>query len=479
MRHERGADAAKATRSGLSIPRDVFTGGRRSRRNRGGGAAGRHPRRSAPADVRPGPSINGFRMVSPARPLDILILGLNYAPEKVGIAVYTTGLAEALAARGHRIRVVVGKPYYPAWTVTAPFRGGWRRRGVENGVDVTRVAHYVPPRPSGARRILHHMSFALSALLPAVGAAAAGRPDLVVTIAPSLVSAPVAKVAGWVGGAKTWIHIQDFEVEAAAATGLVKRQGLLGLALRIEAAMLRRFDRVSSISPAMCRKCLAKGVPRDRVVEFRNWADIDGVRPLAGPSGYRAEWGVAPPNVALYSGNIANKQGIEIVVEAAERLRHRSDLTFVVCGEGPNRARLEARAASLPNILFRDLQPRERLGDLLGLATVHLLPQLADAADLVLPSKLTNMLASGRPVVATAHPGTGLAEEVDGCGLVVPPGDPAAFAAAIEHLLDHPSERAALGAAARTRAEQRWVQSAIIDGFEREAYRLLDIAFKW
>lgn len=413
-------------------------------------------------------------MVSPARPLDILILGLNYAPEKVGIAVYTAGLADTLAARGHRIRVVAGKPYYPSWSVPTGFRGGWRRRSVENGVDLTRVAHYVPSRPSGARRILHHMSFALSALLPAVSAAVARRPDLVVTIAPSLLSAPVAKVAGWACGAKTWIHVQDFEVEAAAATGLVKRQGLLGLALRIEAAMLGRFDRVSSISPAMCRKCIAKGVLPDRVVEFRNWADIDGVRPLEGLSSYRAEWGVSTPSVALYSGNIANKQGIDLVVEAAERLRHRRDLTFVICGEGPNRARLESRAAGLPNVVFRDLQPRERLGDLLGLATVHLLPQLADAADLVLPSKLTNMLASGRPVVATAHPGTGLAEEVDGCGLVVPPGDPAAFAAAVEHLIDDPGERTALGAAARARAEQRWVQSAIIDGFEREAYRLLD-----
>jgi colanic acid biosynthesis glycosyl transferase WcaI len=122
--------------------------------------------------------------------------------------------------------------------------------------------------------------------------------------------------------------------------------------------------------------------------------------------------------VAIYSGNIANKQGIEIVVEAARLLRHRKDLMFVVCGNGPNRARLIESSADLDNIQFHDLQPRERLSDLLGMASVHLLPQIAGAADLVLPSKLTNMLASGRAIAATAEPGTGLAAEVDGCGLI-------------------------------------------------------------
>ncbi|MFG1266249.1 WcaI family glycosyltransferase [Xanthobacter aminoxidans] len=405
--------------------------------------------------------------------LDILILGLNYAPERVGIAVYTTGLAEALAARGHRVRAVVGKPYYPAWSVLEEFRGGWRKRSVENAVELTRVAHYVPAQPSGPKRIMHHLTFALSALPSMVGAVFNRRPDLVLTIAPSLLGAPVARAAAALSGAKSWVHIQDFEVEAAVATGLVKQKSAMALAMRLEKAILKSFHRVSSIAPAMCRKCEEKGIERARVIEFRNWADVDNIQPLAGPSPYRAEWNITTPHVALYSGNIANKQGIDIVVDAARALRERSDLTFVVCGEGPNRAKLMEQSATLGNIMFHDLQPKERLGDLLRLASVHLLPQLASAADLVLPSKLTNMLASGRPVVATAHVGTGLAQEVEGCGLVVPPEDVTAFTGAITHLLDHPDEASALGRSARARAEERWVRSAIIDRFEHQAQRLV------
>jgi colanic acid biosynthesis glycosyl transferase WcaI len=193
---------------------------------------------------------------------------------------------------------------------------------------------------------------------------------------------------------------------------------MLGNAARRFESWAIAADRVSTISPQMCAKLREKGVPADRIVEFRNWANIDEVVPLEGPSPYRAEWGIERPHVAIYSGNIANKQGIEIVVEAARLLRHRKDLMFVVCGNGPNRARLIESSADLDNIQFHDLQPRERLSDLLGMASVHLLPQIAGAADLVLPSKLTNMLASGRAIAATAEPGTGLAAEVDGCGLI-------------------------------------------------------------
>jgi colanic acid biosynthesis glycosyl transferase WcaI len=256
------------------------------------------------------------------------------------------------------------------------------------------------------------------------------------------------------------------------ATGLVRGGAVsASLGLAFERVLLRSFDRVSSISSAVCRKLAVKGVAPDRIVEFRNRAEIDAGSVDA--SAYREEWDVSTPHVAIYSGNIANKQGIELVVAAARRLRHCGDLSFVVCGEGQNRAHLVVTAAGLSNIRVFDLQPKERLGDVLNLATLHLLPQVAATADLVLPSKLANMLASGRPVVATARPGTGLAAEVDGCGLVVAPEHDGAFASAIEHLLDDERGRAVYAEAARRRAGQRWRREAIIEGFEWELARLV------
>lgn len=396
--------------------------------------------------------------------MKILFLGLNFRPEEIGIGLYSGDMVAAWAKAGHEVRAVVGAPYYPAWKVFDGYAGkGWDRTS-ENGIDLTRCPIYVPAEPSGLKRMIHHASFFASALLPMLKAALAKKPDVVFTVAPSLIGAPAAWLAARLCGAKCWLHVQDFEMEAAFATGLVKQGGMMSkLGPWFERTVINLFDYTSSISPQMCAKLIEKGVPADRVYQLRNWADIAAIQPYAGVSPYRAEWGIETPHVALYSGNIANKQGIEIVLEAARRLSHRQDLTFVVCGQGPNRANLEAAAADLSNIQFHDLQPRERLNELLGMASVHLMPQLAGAADLVLPSKLTNMLASGRPVVATADPGTGLADEVEGCGVLTMPGDAEAFARGIEAVIDDPAAAARYGEAARTRAMQRWAKEPILE----------------
>jgi colanic acid biosynthesis glycosyl transferase WcaI len=123
---------------------------------------------------------------------------------------------------------------------------------------------------------------------------------------------------------------------------------------------------------------------------------------------------------------------------------------------------LVAASAGLPNVQFLPLQPFERLGQLLGLADIHLLPQSPDASDLVLPSKLSGMLASGRPVVATCPMGTEIAMTVAQCGRVVPAEDAPALAAAIQQLIDDEPARRALGAQARLYAEQHLSRDAVL-----------------
>lgn len=400
--------------------------------------------------------------------MNILILGLNYAPEQVGIGPYTTGMAEALAAAGHRVSVVAGKPYYPHWQVDKAYTGIGYRRSIENGVEIIRCPIYVPRNPSGRKRLVHHASFAVAAMPVMLNRALSLKPNVVMTIAPSLIATPVARLIAKVTRAKLWLHIQDFEVEAAFATRLIDDNGRAARAARAFENWSLTADRVSAISPQMCRKLVEKGVPPDRVIEFRNWSDIDRIRPLDRPSSYRREWAIAQRNVALYSGNIANKQGIDLVINAAKLLSGRQDLIFIICGNGSNRDRLIQSAGGLKNIRFADLQPAERMRELLGLATVHLLPQIAGAADLLLPSKLTNMLASGRPVVATAEADTGLAQEIAGCGLVTPPGDARSFADAISRILDQPVLQKQFGIEARRRAEERWSAIDILNRFERD-----------
>lgn len=395
----------------------------------------------------------------------ILLLSNLYAPETSGVGPYSAGLAASLAQAGHEVAVICATPSFPHWR-RYPGYSAWKGTlSRENGVQVYRRPVYVPRRVTGLRRMLHNASYALSALWPALRLAGRWRPDIVIHIAPALIAAPLALWAARAAGAKSWLHVQDFEVEAGLAMGQLSNAGLVvRLAFWFEGKCLRAFDHVSSISPEMCGKLVAKGCEPSHVHELRNWAEIDNVRPLP-HSDFRRRWGITAPYVALYSGSIGRKQGIEIIFEAAALLNHRRDIRFILCCNGPERQRLEEPAAQLPNLELRDLQPMEDLGELLGLATVHLLPQRGDAADLVLPSKLTNMLASGRPVIATAAPGTGLAREIEGCGIATPPEQSEPFARAIETLIDDEEQREKYSRAARQRAEERWSRRQIIGDF--------------
>ncbi len=142
---------------------------------------------------------------------------------------------------------------------------------------------------------------------------------------------------------------------------------------------------------------------------------------------------------------------MESIIEVA-RLDVMQNIEFVLCGEGPARNALVAEAQGMSNMRFLPLQPTERLNDLLNLADIHLLPQKAGVEDLVLPSKLGGMLASGRPIVAWANQGTAIAAAIRGCGVAVPPGDISALGDELSQLaMDH-EKRREWGLAARKRA---------------------------
>jgi colanic acid biosynthesis glycosyl transferase WcaI len=151
-----------------------------------------------------------------------------------------------------------------------------------------------------------------------------------------------------------------------------------------------------------------------------------------------------------------------VIPEAAKLLRSRRDIVFVVCGDGVIKPELESAATGLTNVRFMPLQPSGRVSDLLAVADIHLLPQSPDAADLVLPSKLSGMLASARPVIATCRAGTEISEIVSQCGLVVAPENSTELAQAITALADDPETRVLLGRRGRTFAEKNFERDAVL-----------------
>lgn len=394
----------------------------------------------------------------------VLLVGINYAPDLIGVAKYNAELCESLAAEGHEVRVITAPPYYPSWKIPPAFKSSYFRSRDINGVRVMRTPIYVPGHPSGAKRLVHHASFAFTSAAPVLFEALSWRPDVMIAVAPSLMSAAFVSFVARRIGAKSWLHVQDFEVDAAFDLGLLRNPSLRKWMLRVEAAILKSFDHVSTISQAMVERLRIKGLGSDKTAEVRNWIDTNAICPGLRMTKYRQELKLGESDiVALYSGTMSNKQGLELVIEAAIRLEEsHPHIHFILAGEGPHKMRLGQLAAGRRNIHFLGLQPNDSFNQLMATADFHLIPQKAEAADLVLPSKLGAIFASARPVIAMAEQGTGLAAEVTNAGLVIPPGDSSALELAICQLSEAPALCEHYGEEGRRRALDRWDRRAIV-----------------
>ena len=393
--------------------------------------------------------------------MKILVHGINFDPEPTGIGKYSGEMAASLAEMGHSVRVVTAPPYYPAWKITDGWRNSYGRSSWK-GVEVWRAPLWVPAQPSGLKRIVHLFSFSIAAI-PLLVRQLVWRPDVVLVVAPAMACAPWGWLTARLCGAKAWLHVQDYEVDAAFQLGMLSGHRRRKLVSGVERWLLQGFDRVSTISSRMLDKAQEKGVERARLVFLPNWVDDKAITPYPGISPYRKALGIpADAVVALFSGTLGGKQGLDLLPEVARQLADRPEFYMVICGDGVMKPQLETACAGMPNVRLLPLQPAAQVNALLGMADIHMLPQHEGAADLVMPSKLTGMLASGRPVVTTARAGTELARVVASCGLVVEPGDASAFASAIRELVNAPALRRQLGLDARHYAEQHLARNAVM-----------------
>jgi colanic acid biosynthesis glycosyl transferase WcaI len=218
-----------------------------------------------------------------------------------------------------------------------------------------------------------------------------------------------------------------------------------------------------------------KGVPLDRAELLPNWVDLRQIHPVDNAPALRIELGIRSDQcVCLFSGTINRKQGLDVLVQAARLLANDPRIVIVICGNGELRPGLEAAAQGLDNLRFIDLRPAHELNALLNMADMHLLPQLEGAADLVMPSKLTGMLASGRPVIAAAAVGTEIASMVEGLGITIKPESAECFARAITELADDPHRRGELGAACRRFAENTLDSKVLFDRLDQRLRLLGD-----
>jgi glycosyltransferase involved in cell wall biosynthesis len=407
---------------------------------------------------------------SGSRPVNVLIIGINYWPEETGNAPYTTGLAEHLAGAGYAVTVLTGMPYYPGWQVYPAYQRRQRRRERRNNVEIIRGRQYIPARQSALRRALFEGSF----LAQGLTARGVPRPDVVLGVLPSLSDGVLAVAAARRFRAPLGLLVADLVGQSAAQSGIAGGQRVVGVTSAIEGWVARRADRIAIVAEGFRPVLEQFGVKPDRIERVRNWSHI---RPATVPPEItRRKLGLPRDRpIALHAGNMGLKQGLENVVEAARLAQTVAPrLHFVLLGDGNQRADLEARARGLTNITFLAPLPDDAFPDALAAADVLLVNQRASVTDMSLPSKLTSYFTTGKPVVAAVAPGAAEREVAQsGGGLVVPPEDPAALVAAISRLTQDAVLASELGAAGQRFAAASLDRGAALARAEEFVGRLL------
>jgi colanic acid biosynthesis glycosyl transferase WcaI len=345
--------------------------------------------------------------------MNILVCTLNYSPELTGIGKYNGEMLPWFVLQGDDVTVLCAPPYYPEWQVHSGFNSKRFTTSVENGVSVTRCPTYVPAQPTTVKRLVHLASFAFSSSVALFGRLFK-KPDVVLVVEPTLFCVPFVLLFCKLTGAKSVLHIQDYELDAMFGLGLAgKARFLSKFAFSVERWLMRRFDAVSTISYSMMAKAQEKGVEPARLIFFPNWSDTSFVHPDVDGSNLRKAWGVdESQKVVLYAGNIGAKQGLELVMEAASLYISRPEVKFFMVGSGAYVDKLKRMVVdrNLTNVEFKPLQAWEDVPAMLAMADVHLVVQRKGTADAVLPSKLTNILSAGGNAVITAESDTELGQ---------------------------------------------------------------------
>ncbi len=349
----------------------------------------------------------------------ILLIAGNYWPELTGIGKYNGEMIDWMSNNGYECSVIATFPYYPQWKVQSNYNGGkWFKkelRKTKNGVvSITRCPHFIPANPSGFKRLISEFTIFLSFSLALVPTLFKKKNDYVLTVAPPFTLGLLALVYKKLKGAKFLYHVQDLQIEAARDLNMLNSPKIINSLFLVESIILNNAAVISSISKNMMRKVKAKS--GKEIVFFPNWVDLSHFCFLGNKDELKKSFGLKVEDIIiLYSGSIGEKQGLEMILSSANYFKNNTKVKFVICGEGPYRENLKNQAAELflSNVFFFPLQSSERFNSFLNMADVHLILQKSCAGDLVLPSKLSTVLAIGGVAIVSANPGTSLYEIMD------------------------------------------------------------------
>jgi colanic acid biosynthesis glycosyl transferase WcaI len=405
----------------------------------------------------------------------IVVLSINYWPEETGIGPVTTWRCEYLASRGHEVTVCTTFPYYPQWKVDERYRSALWQREKRHGVTILRSCAWIPVKVSPVKRILFETSFLACNLVRTLSAQ---KPELLLVVSPPLGLALTARLLGRYWRVPFVYDVMDLQPDAAAELGMLRPGAFLRTLYGLERFAYRHADLISTLTEGMRQRIIGKAISPNKVTLFPARADHELLL-LKGGTGsevFRRTHGLEGKFIVAHSGNMGVKQGLDVVLGAAALSRDRTDIIYLLVGDGAARRELQSRASAmgLENVRFMPLLPREEFLQFLTAADLSLITQQRSVADIVFPSKTVTLMAAGCPILASVNPGSEVASIVQqsGAGVVVAPEDSSQLVKSITGLERDRSRLTGMSESGRRYARENWDEFRTLPRMESELLRV-------
>ncbi|MGH2568985.1 MAG: glycosyltransferase family 4 protein [Bacteroidota bacterium] len=400
-------------------------------------------------------------------PKRIIILTELYYPEESGTGYVMAKIAEGLV-QNYSVTVLCGYSNSSHRTLQRPSLEN------RNGVVVERCAATRLNKDVMLFRMINLFTISASIFLKALRRIDRGDSILVVTNPPTLPL--LALVVTRLKGAKCFLLIHDLYPHVLTATGILSKDNVISNFLHwLNSMAYQRVDKIVTLGRDMQRLVVPHLQADDhRCVIIRNWADLDEVLPLPREQNNLLKSSLLGQKfVVQYAGNMGRTHGLETLIEAAKLLSpQKKEIHFLFVGKGAKKSWLveSVKAEGLTNVTVLSPQPRGQLNDLLNACDVTIISFIPGMAGISVPSRMYNIMAAGKPIIAVADDDSELAMVVreERIGWVVPPNDPHQIVRVVLEAYTNPNNLLEMGKSARAAAVAKYSLPRVID-----SYRLL------
>ena len=406
--------------------------------------------------------------------MNILFIGMNFKPEKIGIGKYSGELVDSMRKYGHKVDVITTYPFYPEWKIQKQYAKKIMLYKYEPEVDTVRCPIYVPKKINFLNRLIHYFTFLIS-IIPILIMKLFKNYDLVYLVVPSIIMMPLLIIFTKIKKIKFIVHVQDIETAAAISMLEIKNLKMIEVISKLERYMYEKVDMVITISENMSSYFM-KFSKINRHFLLRNWVETNNYESKYDIKKIREKYNLEEKDfIILYSGSIGWKQGTEILLKTSEKLNELNVCNYkmVISGDGPDKEYLKHISQNNKNILWLPLQEENLFADFMSMADIHLITQKKEMTNYLMPSKLTSIFASGKPVIAQTNGGTELEEMIKNAGVTVKIDECDELVSAILYLKNNDKIRCSYGKNAKAKAYEYYDKQKLLSNLNNKLIEII------